>query len=446
MSVWKFDLADTASAACTGMLTRASLCLAGAAADSGNLGVRALGNSVIAGIAERLDGGHITVFDNDSGVGAFHLPGLKTSVSVSRCGARLTRRLYDPSSYGQIGVMLRLGGLGNPAARAVLEADAVLDISGGDSFTDLYGDWRFRAIMAPKRLALAARKPLILLPQTIGPFRTDAARIVAEGVLRRATAIWTRDARSFQVLHELLGDGFDPSIHREGVDVAFLLRAVPPEDAASFAAIDDGGSPVGVNVSGLIWNQPESARSQYGFRADYREILIGLLRRLVVDAGRVVLLIPHVNAPESMYESDLRACRELRDCLEPIYRERVPVIAEQSQPEHAKWVISRCDWFCGTRMHATIASLSTGVPTAAIAYSPKTQGVFESVGQGGHVADPRTLETGEMVESLWASYQQRRAAVDSLREHLPVVLERAGRQLDEVILQVSRSGRSDRGL
>mgnify|MGYP001402473369 CR=1 FL=1 len=58
---------------------------------------------------------------------------------------------------------------------AASDAHAVLDISGGDSFTDLYGPWRFRAILAPKQIAIRARKPLIMLPQTIGPFESKAA-------------------------------------------------------------------------------------------------------------------------------------------------------------------------------------------------------------------------------------------------------------------------------
>jgi len=48
--------------------------------------------------------------------------------------------------------------------------------SGGDSFADLYGDWRFSAITAPIALALVMELPLVLLPQTYGPFSTAETR------------------------------------------------------------------------------------------------------------------------------------------------------------------------------------------------------------------------------------------------------------------------------
>ena len=302
----------------------------------------------------------------------------------------------------------------------------------GHPLADLVFNRSFRAILAPKQIAIRARKPLIMLPQTIGPFESKAAVAAAREVMLGASAVWTRDARSTANLREILGDRFDPSIHREGVDVAFLLPPVAPPDAETRLGWVGDEAPVGVNVSGLIWNQPDKARSQYGFEADYREFLHGLVAWLV-EQGRVVLLVPHVNAPVEMYESDLRACRELHARLDDALRDRVRVASEFDEPEHAKWVIARCDWFCGTRMHATIAGLSTGVPTAAVAYSPKTVGVFESVGQGEHVADPRVLGTAEMLEALKRSYESRAGARASLAQHLPRVKARAEAQLDEIV-------------
>ncbi len=408
-------------------------CIAGAAAGSGNLGVRALCNSTIAGLSRRASGATISVFDDRKGVAPLDIPGAGDGCKIQRTGARLTRRWHDPDSFGHIRVALRLGGLNNATARAIRDADAILDISGGDSFTDLYGPWRLRAILMPKQIAIESGTPLVLLPQTIGPFESPKAIEDARRVMLGAAAVWARDARSAENMRTILGDRFDPAIHREGVDVAFLLPPVAPPDTAPLESLVDGQPFAGVNVSGLIWNQPDKARSQYGFKADYRVFLPALVERLARDPGLRVLLVPHVNAPADMYESDLRACRELHAGLDPAVAERVSVVSEFDQPEHAKWLISRAEWFCGTRMHATIAGLSTGVPTAAVAYSPKTVGVFESVAQGEHVADPRTLDTEPMIDALWRSFESRADARASLAQHLPGVKAKAEAQLDEIV-------------
>ncbi|MEZ5672734.1 MAG: hypothetical protein R3E08_10280 [Thiotrichaceae bacterium] len=54
-----------------------------------------------------------------------------------------------------------------PTLRAILEADFVMDITGGDSFTDTYRMPRFRQSSWLKWLFILCN--MILLPQTYGP-------------------------------------------------------------------------------------------------------------------------------------------------------------------------------------------------------------------------------------------------------------------------------------
>jgi len=61
-------------------------------------------------------------------------------------------------------------------ARAVSEADLVIDIGAGDGFADIYGAKRIAMNLAAKSMVLALGRPLILAPQTIGPFRRAWAR------------------------------------------------------------------------------------------------------------------------------------------------------------------------------------------------------------------------------------------------------------------------------
>jgi polysaccharide pyruvyl transferase WcaK-like protein len=84
-------------------------------------------------------------------------------------------------------------------------------------------------------------------------------------------------------------------------------------------------------------------------------------------------------------------------------------------------------------MHATIAGLSSGVPTAAVSYSDKTLGVFETCGQGEHVHDPRRLDTNALVDAVLRSFRERDSARASLATHLPAVLAKASEQMDEIV-------------
>ena len=149
------------------------ICMFGAAGDSGNLGVSALLYASLTGLSRREPGAKMTVFDNGWGVRDTSITTDAGDFQYSLCGARASRRYYRPESFWLMQMSSYLGGLGNPGMRAIMEASAVWDISGGDSFTDLYGKKRFDAIVKPKEICLAAGTDLILLPQTYGPLRTQ---------------------------------------------------------------------------------------------------------------------------------------------------------------------------------------------------------------------------------------------------------------------------------
>lgn len=393
------------------------------------MGVSALCYSVVAGILRHAPSAEITVFDHGRGIRGESVPLNGDVHQIARCGAFRTRRWWRAESFWNIRRLGRRGWPSGPAQR-IREADAVLDISGGDSFTDLYGPVRFASITDAKHAALEFGRPLVLLPQTYGPYQHERTRADAADIVRRAAMCWARDGRSFETLKTLLGDAFDPERHRNGVDVAFALvprePATPlPQPVAGWLGDQRERPTIGLNVSGLIYNDPVAMRERYGFVADYRDVILGFIRRVLAETDANIVLVPHVLKPPGHYESDPGANESVLAALrdEPdnrIHRAAagrvaaVPACADD--PGQVKWVISRCDWFCGTRMHATIAGLSTGVPTAAIAYSLKTQGVFETCGVGDAVVDPRELDTDAVVErlmSLLADREQLRDRVET---------------------------------
>jgi polysaccharide pyruvyl transferase WcaK-like protein len=223
---------------------------------------------------------------------------------------------------------------------------------------------------------------------------------------------WARDRHSFEELKSLLGNDFDASRHREGVDMAFNLRAIDPGDKIGSEirqwVRDKPNHPlIGLNVSGLIALDPDRARRSFGLQANYLDALVGFIRMVTEQRDIRLLLIPHVMSPLESYESDTKACLKVLEELAPRLQSRIVISPRNLDECEVKWLISKMDWFCGTRMHSTIAALSSGVPTAAIAYSYKTLGIFGSCGVENQVIDPRELETQAVVERLIESFESR---------------------------------------
>ena len=414
------------------------LCVFGAGPGTGNLGVNALCLSLLAGIARRVESPQITIFDFRRGTRTGHARVAGRDLTYSLRGAVNTRRIYRRESLWQIRAAGRLGGLRNEAIRAIREADAVLDITGGDSFTDLYGRRRFRLATLQKIIALEQRCPVILLPQTIGPFDGVSRRQVAQEILRSVDAVWARGQASFRTLQQLLGDDFDANRHHCGIDLAFGLESREPErplpgPAAAWLAGHATEPLVGFNVSGLIYNHASEARRRYGLRADYRRAVVRFLVRVLRETNANILLVPHVFSGSGHKEHDPDACAAVATAIKQLHDQRVAVVPEGYDAGETKWIISKTDWFCGSRLHSTIAALSSGVPTATAAYSMKARGVFETCEQDRHVADLRELDTDDVVDRLWRSFSSRDEIRRHLHNELPKVHAEVESQMDEIV-------------
>ena len=97
--------------------------------------------------------------------------------------------------------------------------DLVLDIGAGDSFADIYGLRRFAFMALSKLCVLIVARPLILAPQTIGPFTHVVSRTLAGFLIRACRAVVTRDELSSEFVRQFnLGQKLV-----EATDVAFRL-------------------------------------------------------------------------------------------------------------------------------------------------------------------------------------------------------------------------------
>ena len=245
-------------------------------------------------------------------------------------------------------------------------------------------------------------RPLVLSPQTIGPFERPWIRRLALNVMRRARLVVTRDALSTGFAREM---GFCGSLI-EATDVAFRLPYDPPPPPPPRAPRNDGGGPanpvrVGINVSGLLFSGGYTRDNMFGLKVDYpalmREVL-GFFR----DRGDCeVHLVGHVITPGWAVEDDRAAARTL--AAEAPGAIVAPAFAS---PSEAKSYIAGLDFFTGARMHACIAALSSGVPVLPLAYSRKFAGLFGTLGYH-HIADCKTETGPEILGKLRIAFENR---------------------------------------
>lgn len=246
--------------------------------------------------------------------------------------------------------------------RAVGNVDCVLDIGAGDSFADIYGPRRFFFLWITKVMAIARRVPLVLSPQTIGPFTRKGYTRAAAAVVDRARMVVARDALSRDI-----ATGMAPRANVSmAVDVAFVL---PFEDRSA----QRGGAKlrIGINASGLLFHEAETGRNRFGLSYDYAEFTRALLTELSARPDVELFLVPHATSNIDPGDDD----GALADRLAAEFR-NVTRVPNFTDPSAAKSFISSLDLLVAGRMHACIGAFSSGTPVVPVAYSRKFTGLF----------------------------------------------------------------------
>lgn len=305
---------------------------------------------------------------------------------------------------------------GGPLGDAIKRANLVFDIGGGDSFTDIYGPKRFGTIWLTKWRSVIAGKPLILSPQTVGPFETRWARLMARYIMNRAALVVTRDVPSTAFLQELC-------VHSEMMEATDVAMGLPYDTPAPRTGSTDGKVRVGLNVSGLMFAGGYTQDNQFGLKSDYP----ALIRRIITwfaERPEVELhLVGHVQSREQPLEDDHRVGEALAaefpgTIVSPWF----------TSPTEAKSYIADMDFFMGARMHATIAAFSSGVPVVPMAYSRKFIGVFGTLGYP-HVADCKAETADEIMARITTGYENR----DHLKKEVAQAMTLVNARLDAYV-------------
>ena len=298
--------------------------------------------------------------------------------------------------------------------RAVRDSDLVIDIGGGDSFADIYGRRRLTQMFLMKYLTHLARRPLVLAPQTFGPFRHWLSTFLAQHTIRRCAITATRDRLSTTCLRDM---GIKGEVV-EASDVALRLPYTPPAPRP-----EDGPVRIGINVSGLLMNGGYTRNNMFGLKMDYPQLMRDILRRFAKHPEPCEIhLVPHVISwAGGGVEDDHAASLKLQEEFPT-----VTVAPTFASPSEAKSYIAGMDFFMGARMHACIAAFSSGVPVVPMAYSRKFAGLFGALGYDETV-DCTTQTAEEILTRIFDAYARRADLAQAQKAALETGLEKLAR-------------------
>lgn len=299
------------------------------------------------------------------------------------------------------------------------KCDFVIDMSGGDSFSDIYGLKRMLRESFYKLMAINNKIPLVLGPQTYGPYNKIISKIIARKIMKNATLIFSRDKKSSDMVYDIS--------KIRTIDTTDLAIRLPYKKEKKTK-----NKSIGINVSALMWNKGFNGKNQFELKVNYKKYINELVKSLKQKKEYEIYLISHVNA--SGIEDDYKLCKELAQkynvCVAPKFKTAI----------EAKTFISTLNILIGSRMHATIAAFSTEVPTISLAYSKKFEGLYKSVNYNYYI-DAKKINTDEALKLTDIYIGEIDKIITAEKESLALAIRKLSvfdENLEKIILECSK--------
>ncbi len=281
--------------------------------------------------------------------------------------------------------------------RVFRDCDLIIDLSGDGISTDYtWLSLYLRLYMV--FLGKLAGKKVLLLAQTVGPFKGKINEFVSGIILNMADLIVLRESRSKEVLKRIGVRNLQKI--RLTADLAFLLE--PRLEDAKKLMIKEGipqdfsGKLVGLSPSCIIANWFKDELPPQEKQKIYLDDLSGELDNLIDKYGFKLILIPHVMASHS---DDLATCREIYERMK--HKKSVIMVKHYYNAAVLKAVMGRLRFLIAFRMHAAIGALSMGIPAVCWSYNDKFEGIIaERLGLENYVIDIRKNYIKDAIQKL----------------------------------------------
>jgi colanic acid/amylovoran biosynthesis protein len=275
------------------------------------------------------------------------------------------------------------------------DVDVVLDAS-GFAFGDQHPPERTIQFADRVEEAKQAGKPVILLPQALGPFNDPSVRAAFARMVDAADLVFARDDVSMEHAREATGD---PPHLKQAPDFTNLVK---PDCTTDSDATDRAT---------IVPNQRMIEKAETEDEASAYVPFMGRCIEVVAEVGLKPVLLLHE-------EEDDELASEIREDVE----RNVP-IRQKTDPLILKRFLGESHLVVASRFHALVGALSQGVPAIGTSWSHKYEMLFEEYG------------CSEMLLSVASSKEQVRdrvaAAIGSGRSRLTSQIQESGEHLEQ---------------
>lgn len=324
-------------------------------------------------------------------------------------GAKLLTRIFKYSLWSKLRFPV------NSYERRILNAyaDADIVVSCGGGFL---GGYEIGTLLHVYGIYFAKLlgKSTIIYGQSIEPFGNRVVSLATKFMLNRVDLITVREELSLNYLRAL---AIKPKVILTA-DAAFLVKSIPLDESLKLLAEEDiyqNQRPL-VGITVRKWNFPGFSDANSRF-TNYLEVMAKTIEYLISNMKATVVFFPQVIY--SPKDDDRVVSSEVASRVKN--RANIRMLTKDYSPEELKGTIGQMDLFIGTRMHSNIFALSMGVPTIAISYQKKTDGIMNMLGMTEYVLDVANLRFDDMVCAIDKAWDNRGDIKQQLKTKIPEI-------------------------
>lgn len=253
---------------------------------------------------------------------------------------------------------------------AYRRCDLILDLS-GDSISTDYGRFSLFFALYSVFLGIVAKKKIIMLAQTMGPFHDRISEKIAKYILNRVGLIVLRENKSKNYLNKI-----NLKKRKELIvtnDVGFLLE---PDFVKAKKALKNEnvfmakGNIIGLSPSDIIYHWLTNSSGKIN-KNSYIVKMAEFIDKLILDYNYELILIPHVFLS---YNNDQKICEAIYRNLK--YKSKVHLLGSYYNAAILKAIMAETKFLISFRMHAAVGALSMKIPVICWSYNDKFEGII----------------------------------------------------------------------
>jgi polysaccharide pyruvyl transferase WcaK-like protein len=247
--------------------------------------------------------------------------------------------------------------------------------------------------------AKSFRKPMILFPNSVGPFRTAIGRSLGHLSLDGFDILLIRDPVSYEIVRRMKVR----SPEKLTYDTALLFSTKTQGNRTNFKRPVIGVSP------GVYSNSISSKEVN-----DYILAHARALDKSIGTYGFSIVFLPHYISGFSL--DDLEICKLIRGKMT---NQKMTQIIETKSVDDFKNLLDQMDMVISSKMHPAVLAASGYVPTICVAYDHKQTSFFERLKMADCLIEIHSLSHNNLYDKIESVWKNRERISELLRKSIP---------------------------